>query len=100
MWGSLAGLGELVAKRWNSIEQMVSGQGYLPGEFMASTFNMLRANDLIWFFHINNYLMGKEPPGIPGRPGRLSVIFLSEVNSGACRCKLRTRTGGSQCNRN
>jgi len=46
----------------DGIEQMVSGQGYLPGEFMASTFNMLRANDLIWFFHINNYLMGKEPP--------------------------------------
>ena len=49
-------------KQVDSIEQMVSGQGYLPGEFMASTFNMLRANDLIWFFHINNYLMGKEPP--------------------------------------
>ena len=28
---------------------------------MANTFNMLRANDLIWSFVINNYLMGRDP---------------------------------------
>ena len=46
----------------DSIEKLVSKEGYLSAGFMASTFNMLRANDLIWFFHVNNYLMGKEPP--------------------------------------
>lgn len=35
--------------------------GYLPGRDMALTFSMLRANDMIWSFMVNNYLLGKEP---------------------------------------
>jgi len=35
--------------------------GVLPSGAMADTFNALRANDLIWSFFVNNYLMGKEP---------------------------------------
>jgi polyhydroxyalkanoate synthase len=39
----------------------MSEKGYLEGRDMAMTFNMLRANDLIWSFVVNNYLLGKEP---------------------------------------
>jgi polyhydroxyalkanoate synthase len=41
--------------------RMASAGGVLPGSKMAGTFNMLRANDLIWSFVINNYLLGKQP---------------------------------------
>ncbi len=41
--------------------QMKKAGGVLEGSKMAMTFNMLRANDLIWSFVVNNYLMGKEP---------------------------------------
>jgi polyhydroxyalkanoate synthase subunit PhaC len=44
-----------------SVEQLMSKKGYLEGAEMATTFNMLRANDLIWSFVVNNYLMGKDP---------------------------------------
>ncbi len=44
-----------------SIEDTMSQRGYLDGREMATTFNMLRANDLIWSFVVNNYLLGKEP---------------------------------------
>jgi polyhydroxyalkanoate synthase len=43
------------------VEQVMSKKGYLDGTEMATTFNMLRANDLIWSFVVNNYLMGKDP---------------------------------------
>jgi len=41
--------------------QMEASGGVLEGSKMATTFNMLRANDLIWSFVINNYMLGKDP---------------------------------------
>jgi polyhydroxyalkanoate synthase len=43
------------------LEDKMRQHGYLEGSDMATTFNMLRANDLIWSFVVNNYLLGKEP---------------------------------------
>ena len=44
-----------------ALEDKMDKRGYLEGSEMAATFNMLRANDLIWSFVVNNYLMGNEP---------------------------------------
>jgi polyhydroxyalkanoate synthase len=43
------------------LEDKMQKRGYLEGREMATTFNMLRANDLIWSFVVNNYLMGRSP---------------------------------------
>lgn len=45
----------------DALEARMSERGYLEGSEMASTFNMLRANDLIWSNVVNNYLLGKQP---------------------------------------
>jgi polyhydroxyalkanoate synthase len=44
-----------------AVEQKMAEKGYLEGSAMAGAFNMLRPNDLIWSFFVNNYLKGKEP---------------------------------------
>lgn len=44
-----------------NLERRMNERGYLEGSEMASTFNLLRSNDLVWSFVINNYLMGKDP---------------------------------------
>ena len=44
-----------------ALEKRMAERGYLEGRKMATAFNMLRANDLIWPYVINNYLMGKAP---------------------------------------
>ncbi|CAN1518802.1 PhaC Poly(3-hydroxyalkanoate) synthetase [Rhabdaerophilaceae bacterium] len=46
----------------SSVEQLMARVGFLPGAKMASAFNMLRPNDLIWSYMVNNYLKGKTPP--------------------------------------
>jgi polyhydroxyalkanoate synthase len=48
-------------KQVASLEKKMQERGYLEGHEMATTFNMLRANDLIWSFVVNNYLLGKDP---------------------------------------
>ena len=49
------------AAQLKSMEEKMADQGYLDGSQMASAFNMLRPNDLIWSYWVNNYLKGKEP---------------------------------------
>jgi len=43
------------------LERRMAERGYLEGKKMATAFNMLRSNDLIWPYIVNNYLRGKAP---------------------------------------
>jgi polyhydroxyalkanoate synthase len=44
-----------------AIETQMAKTGFLDGSKMANAFNMLRPNDLIWSFVVNNYVKGKAP---------------------------------------
>ena len=37
-------------------------KGILEGAELAKVFSWMRPNDLVWNYHINNYLMGEAPP--------------------------------------
>jgi len=43
------------------LDEHMAEKGFLEGRHMANVFNLMRDNDLIWSFVVNNYLMGKEP---------------------------------------
>lgn len=48
-------------ERIQQLEAHMKEQGYLEASRMATAFNMLRSNDLIWPYVINNYMRGKKP---------------------------------------
>lgn len=45
----------------NTLIERIAKRGYQDGAEMAASFSLLRSNDLIWSFVVNNYLMGKDP---------------------------------------
>ena len=44
------------------LEKQMQAKGVLEGSQMAGTFDILRANDLIFSYVVSNWLMGQEPP--------------------------------------
>jgi poly[(R)-3-hydroxyalkanoate] polymerase subunit PhaC len=48
-------------ERIQQLEAHMNEQGYLEAGRMATAFNMLRSNDLVWPYVINNYMRGKKP---------------------------------------
>ena len=47
-----------------ALESAISARGYLSGQQVADTWRSVRANDLVWSFYANRYLLGKEPPAL------------------------------------
>jgi polyhydroxyalkanoate synthase len=43
------------------MEAEMRTKGYFDGAHMSQAFNLLRENDLIWSFYVNNYLLGRDP---------------------------------------
>jgi len=48
-------------ERVKQLEAQMQERGYLDASRMATAFNLLRSNDLIWPYVVNNYLRGKKP---------------------------------------
>jgi polyhydroxyalkanoate synthase len=44
------------------LDRTIAQKGYLSADSMATTFNLLRARDLVWNYVVNNWLLGEEPP--------------------------------------
>lgn len=47
--------------RLAALDEAMAKTGYLEGVKMANAFNMLRPNELIWNYVVNNYMKGVEP---------------------------------------
>jgi len=45
-----------------AIEKQIHERGFLDSNQLATTFTMLRANDLIWSYVVNNWMLGENPP--------------------------------------
>jgi polyhydroxyalkanoate synthase subunit PhaC len=44
------------------LEKQMAKKGFLDSDKMAHTFDALRANDLVFNYVVNNWLLGKKPP--------------------------------------
>ncbi|SFT90366.1 PHA/PHB synthase family protein [Sedimentitalea nanhaiensis] len=49
-------------ERLETLRDHMAETGHLEGYHMQDMFSMIRENDLVWSFHVMNYLMGNKPP--------------------------------------
>ena len=87
---------------------MAKAGGTLEGESMAGTFDIMRANDLIFNYVVSNWLLGQDPPAFDilawnndstKMPGRCTRSISGISTSGTClprgNSKLRVRRSTS-----
>lgn len=44
------------------VKERMAAKGFLSPDELSAVFRVMRGNDLIWNFVVNNYLMGRDPP--------------------------------------
>jgi polyhydroxyalkanoate synthase subunit PhaC len=49
-------------ERLVALRSHMAEKGYLENHHLQDMFSMIRENDLVWSFHVMNYLMGRKPP--------------------------------------
>ncbi|OFY64582.1 MAG: hypothetical protein A3H98_13010 [Bacteroidetes bacterium RIFCSPLOWO2_02_FULL_36_8] len=61
-FSDIGALGAVIDEKLvTKLENELTGKMFMDGRRMADAFNMVRSNDLIWSFVVNNYLLGKKP---------------------------------------
>jgi polyhydroxyalkanoate synthase len=70
-----------------AVERHTAATGFLAGRHMADMFSMLKENDLLWSFFVDNYLLGKAPEPFDllywnGDATRLPAAMLSDYLRG------------------
>lgn len=93
---------------FREISRLMDAQGgVLDGRTMADTFNMLRSNDLVWSFVINNYLLGKQPQAFDllywnadqtRMPKRLHLYYLETFYKNNALAEGKLELGGHRLN--
>ena len=66
------GLGAFVDPKLNDVVKRWPAKDRVNADELALLFAMLRPNDLIWNYWVNNYLMGKQPAAFDVLLGVLS----------------------------
>ncbi len=70
------------------MEKKIEEEGIFSGTQMSETFSILRANELVWSFIINNYLLGQEPfpfdllewnQDSTNLPGKMHIYYLKNM---------------------
>jgi len=72
----------------DALVRKMEAKGYLEGKDMARTFDLLRANDLLFRYVVDNWLLGKPPPSFDllawnadstNMPGRAHGHFVRQM---------------------
>ena len=70
------------------LEKQMHEKGVFSGRTMATSFNLLRENDLVWSYYVNNYLLGKEPMpfdllywncDVTNLPAKMHIFYLRNM---------------------